>query len=227
MRGPLSDAIEAYDLNEMKRLVFQKEADVNERYGDPYTFCPLVLAVKKNWLEGVEFLVHAKADVNTCDDQRWSVLQEACLLGGEGMEKITRFLLQNGAIVDQKGYMGAYPIHTATNLRSVASLKEICRVTKQIDVCNASASSALALAIYGNNMHSAAVLLDHGAKIAKTHIRIRQLAPWFNELAEQRKSLKKTLIVLFACSKPLITKDVAKILISMVWSTRDDPNWKR
>lgn len=222
MRASLSDAIEAHDLNELKRLINQKEVGVNERYENEFQFCPLVLAIQEVWLEGVEFLVHAKADVNTCDSLGWSVLQEACFLSDGG--KMTRFLLQNGANADHKGWKGVYPIHTATSDRTVGSLKEICRVTKQIDVFDSFGESALCFAVVGGHILAVAVLLDHGAKIAK--VTLDHPPPWFTELVNQRRSLKKTLIVLFACSKPLIAKDVAKILISMVWSTRDNDEWK-
>lgn len=224
MRGPLLHAIKAHDLNEVKRLIDHHDADANERYDNQFYFCPLVLAVQENWLEGVEFLVHAKADVNACDIFGWSVLQESCILGGEGMGEITRFLLQKGAKVDWDGYTGTYPIHLATSDRTTASLKEICRATDQIDVYDGIKESALSRAIHGKHVLAAAVLLDYGAKIRKTFISV--IPPWFTELVDQRRSLKKTLVVLFACSKPLIGKDVAKILISMTWSTRDDANWK-
>jgi ankyrin repeat protein len=92
-----------------------------------------------------------------------------------------------------------------------------------LDGRNKHGHAPLAIAINCNRRDCVERLLDAGAKISNVAAKI---PPWFVELVTQRKTVKRTLIVLFALSRPMVGKDVAKMLISAVWETRDFPEWE-
>lgn len=70
-------------------------------------------------------------------------------------------------------------------------------------------------------------MLDAGAKVSDIlkDVKDVKLPGWFVGLVALRRRVKQTLIVLFALARPLVGKDVAKILIAMAWETRDFSEW--
>lgn len=82
----------------------------------------------------------------------------------------------------------------------------------------------LAQAVRNKHRGCAERLLDAGAKISNVRKDI-QIPNWFTSLVNQRKKVKEVLKVLFVLSRPLIGKDVAKILIAMAWEKRWDERW--
>jgi ankyrin repeat protein len=94
-----------------------------------------------------------------------------------------------------------------------------------LDKQNKYGDTPLASAIFHNNRGCAERLLDAGAKISNVKKDI-EIPDWFTSLVNQRKRVKEALKVVFALSRPLIGKDVAKILISMTWETRWDERWR-
>jgi hypothetical protein len=218
----LNRAVATRNLALLKQAVEQEGADVNFQEHDDMMFCPLVHAVCHKWFDGVHYLINSKADVNARHNDGWSILQESALQSNNA--KITRLLLEKGADPDHCTYNGLNALHIADKDRTITNLREICKVTKNLEVRDIQGRTALCKTVVYCEPLATAVLLDAGAKSSSLTGFV--LPDWFLQLVAQRKSLKQTLTVLFALSRPLVGKDVAKILIAMVWETRDFPEWK-
>lgn len=219
----LNHALVTRDLALLKQAVEKEGANVN--YQEPQNmtmFCPLMHAVGHKWFDGVSYLINSKADVNAHHSDRWSVLQESAFQSNNA--KITRLLLEKGADADRVGYSGLNAMFTALTDRTSDSLRELCRVSKNLEVRDTQGCTPLFRTVVYYEQLAAAVLLDAGAKVSSVELVV--LPEWFEELVAQRKKVKQTLTVLFALSRPLVGKDVAKILIDMVWETRDADEWK-
>ncbi|MEO6078114.1 MAG: ankyrin repeat domain-containing protein [Candidatus Andersenbacteria bacterium] len=214
-------AIVNKDLKHLKRLVEEEGANVNEEMRDVILFSPLSMAVNYKWVEGAQYLLNQKANVNRQSSDDWTILQEAAFVG-DG--KITRLLLEHGADADMIGYKGSTAMSIAANDRTIDALREICRVAKRFDVCNYNLHVPLAKTIYHHDQLAAAILLDAGAKTRDINPTVIW-HPWFKELLDKRRNIKASLIVLFACARPLVNKDIAKMLITMAWETRDFDEW--
>lgn len=211
------------DISQLKRLVDEEKADVNEQWDDKVLFSPLSLAVSFKWFEGVQYLVASKANVNQCSNDGWSILHESAFIGDNG--KITRFLLEHGADPNFIGYEGLRAVNIAANNRSVDSLRELCRVTKNFNKQSGpNGYSPLASTIIFCHPLAAAVLLDAGAKLESLNMMV--YPDWFQELVTQRKNFKMSLIAFYACIYPLIHKDMAKKVIEEMWKTRDFEEWE-
>jgi ankyrin repeat protein len=216
----LRRALETLDLALLKQAVEKEGEDVNNFIIQDKTvvplFCPLVHAVYFKWVEGVSYLIDAKANVNACHPNGQSILSVSVVQHDNA--KITRLLLEKGA-VDLNALLDA------SQDKTVDSLRELCRVTKNLEFRDAEGRTALFCAVKYYAQNAAAVLIDAGAKVSSVELAV--LPKWFSNLVDQRKKLKQTLIVLFALARPLVGKDVAKILIAMAWETRDFSEWKK
>lgn len=222
MMSPWYSVIKDKDLKRLKRLVEDEKANINEGFDDELLFCPLSLTVSDKWLEGAQYLISHKANVNQKSFDDWTILQEAAF---NGNGKITRLLLEHGADADMVGYKGSTAMNTAASDRTIDSLREICRVAKRFDVRNMNGYNPLALTIYNWEPRAAAVLLDAGAKTRDINPTVIWHS-WFEKLVAKRRNIKRTLIVLFACARPLVNKDMAKVLITTSWGTRDFEEWE-
>jgi ankyrin repeat protein len=218
----LHRALETQDLALLKQAVEKEGANVNFQEPQSMTFCPLVHAVSHKWFDGASYLINSKANVNAHHSDGWSILQESAFQSNNA--KITRLLLEKGADADRVAYDGLTAVSTALTDRTSDSLRELCRVSKNLEVRDTQGHTPLFRTVKYYEQLAAAVLLDAGAKVSSFELVV--LPEWFEELVAQRKKLKQTLAVLFALSRPLVGKDVAKILIDMVWETRDADEWK-
>jgi ankyrin repeat protein len=77
--GPLHAAVEAGDLNKVRRLVEQQAADINEI--DDRGIWPLLAAATDGNVKMVELLLELQADPNQLDQYQYSALHEAASLG--------------------------------------------------------------------------------------------------------------------------------------------------
>jgi hypothetical protein len=220
----LNRALETRDLVLLKQAVEKEGANINFQEPQSMMFCPLVHAVSHKWFDGVSYLINSKADVNAHHSDGWCILQESAFQSNNA--KITRLLLEKGADADRVGYSGLNAMFTALTDRTSDSLRELCRVSKNLEVRDTQGHTPLFRTVRYYEQLAAAVLLDAGAKVSSVELVVVVLPEWFEELVAQRKKLKQTLTVLFALSRPLVGKDVAKILIAMVWETRDADEWK-
>lgn len=217
----LSRAISAKDLALLKNLI-EAKANVSHPWEDKILFCPLSSAVSHSWFEGVQCLLQAKADVNQSSKDNWTILQEAAFCANG---PITRLLIDNGANVDAIGYNKQSAMIMASSDRCVASLREICRVAKNFKVCGTQNLIPLEAAVLNHATLATAILLDAGARTTDM-VRTSVWPNWFKDLLASRKRIKSTSVALFACTRPLVGKDMAKTLITMVWDTRDFEEWK-
>lgn len=212
------------DLALLNRLI-EANADVNAYTGDKIHFSHLVVALINHWWDGAEALVAAKADVNGCSAvDGWSVLQEAAWTNNV---RAVKFLIQHGVNIDaHTAYDNTTALYVASTDRTWHSLRELCRVTKAADALCASKNwTALSFSLQTNNARAATLLLDAGAQTSAISKNI-VWPDWFAELVQQRRNIKRTLIAFFACARPLVGKDVTKLVLAMVWETRNFPEWK-
>jgi ankyrin repeat protein len=209
------------DLASLNRLI-EAKADVNAYTGDKRFFSHLVAALIDCWWDGAEALVAAKANVNGCSVDGWSVLQEAAWTNNV---RAVKFLMQHGVNVDaHTAYDNTTALYVASKDRSWHSLRELCRATKAVDaLCGWCNQTALSYSIRTNNPTAASLLLDAGAQTSAINEHT-VWPPWFAELVQQRRNIKRTLIAFFACARPLVGKDVTKLVLTMVWETRDFPS---
>jgi ankyrin repeat protein len=98
--------------------------------------------------------------------------------------------------------------------------KELIRAGAELDGRNNNGYTPLAYAFNNNRLDCVERLLDAGAKISNVDKDIN-IPDWFPLLLARRKRIKQTLAVVFALSRPLIGKDVAKMMIAMAWGNRD------
>lgn len=219
----MEGCIYTQDLALLNRLI-EAKADVNAYTGDKLCFSHLVSALCSYWWNGAEALVAAKADVNGCSIDGWTVLQETAWTNNV---RAVKFLMQNGVNVDVlTDYNNTTALYIASTDRTLDSLRELCRESKALEtVCTDRKSTPLCYAVRTHNIAAAALLLDAGAQTAAISTDI----VWpdqFTELVQQRRNIKRTLTAFSACARPLIGKDVAKLVLAMVWETRDFSEWK-
>jgi hypothetical protein len=85
-------------------------------------------------------------------------------------------------------------------------------------------STPLGIAINWNRRDCAERLLDAGAKLSNIHKDVK-IPNWFPLFLAQRKRVKEISKILFVLSRSLVGKDVAKMIIAMVWETRHFSEW--
>jgi hypothetical protein len=108
LAAPLHDAVRAGDLAEVSTLVVSAP-DINE--ADSYGVTALQLAVRKNNLKIVEFLVTNGADLDIMDPRlKYTALHKAAYKGNFA---IMELLVGSGGNVDLRNDQGASPLHLA------------------------------------------------------------------------------------------------------------------
>jgi len=113
-------AIDNNDLEAIKYLL--REININVQNGDGDT--PLHLAVRKNHLEIIHFLIKKGADLNLANNIGKSPLH---LAAGLGSLELTKILIGAGATLDIRDLSGQSPFHLATwgqHFKTIAYLIE-------------------------------------------------------------------------------------------------------
>lgn len=216
----------------------------------------LIEAVKRNDVESVKAIITGGVDLNALDEHRWSALSWASFEGfvecakvlleakadtenadrrvcvplyaasSSGRLDCLKLLIAHGSNINARSASVSSPLHAAAINGHFECMEELIRFGAQVDEQNKFGYTPLAYAI--DSKHGVVCverLLDAGAKISNINKTI-QIPDWFTPLVNQRKRVKEALKVLFVLTRPHIGKDVAKILITMVWETRNSPQWE-
>lgn len=98
--------------------------------------------------------------------------------------------------------------------------------TRDTFMCTgAGGRTVLDIAIYRGAYDYVSSIIDVGGEHS---LSVNTSPPlWFTELLEQRKNIKRTLIVFHHLGRknPYLKKDMTDKIVRMIWETRDSPNW--
>jgi ankyrin repeat protein len=216
----LIEAIEKSDIESVKTIVAGGGVDMNGV--DERDWTALMYAVRYGFVDCAKVLLDVKADINKADGHGVAPLHYALFRGHLGCVNL---LITRGANVNARDRIGSTPLHYAASAGLVLSVDELIRVGAELDEGDEKGRTPLVRAIICNSRDCAERLLDAGAKLSNVPTNTK-IPNWFLLLLARRKRVKETLVVLFKLSHRLIGKDVAKIIISTVWETRDFPEWE-
>ena len=98
----IANAISAKDLLQLEHLVADKPnidrlRIEGETYHYSYSYTPLIIAVGKNWVEGVQFLIAKGSDLNAFDEEGETALHKAAACD---LDEMVRILLAAGTDPD-------------------------------------------------------------------------------------------------------------------------------
>jgi ankyrin repeat protein len=215
----LIEAVKNNNIESVKTLIAGGGVDVNNTNEKGDT--ALYWAVRMRSVECAKILLDAKADVNV--KNRYGASLFCWVLMNDRVEFVKLFILCNADIHSRDEY-GDSLLHYAVSNGLSSSVEELIRAGAVLDERNEDGYTPLDLAIFCDSWDCVEALLDAGAKISSIHKDV-DIPDRLVALLAQRKRVKEALKVLFVLSRPLIGKDVAKIIISMAWETRVDERW--
>ncbi|XP_046358515.2 uncharacterized protein LOC124136592 isoform X2 [Haliotis rufescens] len=101
-------------------------------------------------------------DVSMCDDERNSVLHQACM---KGLQECVGILCERGARVDIKNSLGYYPVHVAAENNNAPILKTLLKYNADISVKDNENQTPLHHACDEGRTESVSMLIEAGADI--------------------------------------------------------------
>ena len=116
MAGPLHDAVERGDLDQVKQEIAKGE-DVNE--DNLMLGMPLHIAARGGRIAIAEVLIESGADVSA-NDATGTPLDAAV---SEGQVRLAELLISNGASIAAKNSAGIMPIHTAASAGQIEAVE--------------------------------------------------------------------------------------------------------
>lgn len=152
-------AIQAEDLYLLQELI-AGEVDI-DRIGEEISDSPLVLSVKQNWCEGIQFLIEAGSDVNFI-----ACLQEPTPLDVAvelDLREIVELLLRAGAYPDGVGLN--IPLLTAVSKQNISITERLINAGANVNCSDESRATPLISAIETENLGMTALLLQSGALV--------------------------------------------------------------
>mmetsp|Transcript_30497 Transcript_30497/g.86178 ORF Transcript_30497/g.86178 Transcript_30497/m.86178 type:complete len:287 (+) Transcript_30497:491-1351(+) len=160
--SPLHSAVQKGHV-QMVKLLLKAEADVNQR--NSYGKAPLHLAAEGGFVEVAKLLLEAGADVHLLTaEAKASPFMLAVIADQDEMAK---FLIANGANVNQTDSQGTAPISVAASRGKVAVVKVLVEAGADLDVENIHGYTPLCDAVVEDHEEVALLLVDNEAELSQ------------------------------------------------------------
>lgn len=146
--------------------------DINQQDGNLYT--PLIFVSEHGYLEMVDILLDAKADVNAKFEcihpkQNWKRLGDGSTAlmkaAWNGHDEVVRKLIAHGADIDAQDLEGCTALFYAVIMSNHSTVELLLNAGAKSDIKTNRNATALMHAISGSDNQSAKLLIDSGADI--------------------------------------------------------------
>lgn len=230
----LTDAVVFNRIESVKAIIFGGGVNVNDV--DARGCAVLHRAASIGSVELGKILLDAKANVHIMDQYGTTPLHCASYSGHVDFVKL---LITHKANVNAQNYAGNSSLHWAALYGHIACVEEFIRAGAELNGRNDDGWTPLAHAINYNFPDCAERLLDAGANIFKISnvYKVIDIPDWFEVMVAKRKNVVASLRVFigvmrnrFETEGPHVgnrlPKDLLKLLMVMLWSTRFDEKWE-
>lgn len=147
----------SYLLNERRMT-----PDLRDRYG----VTPLMEACETGQLASVELLVEAGAEVNATDKETSTVLMHAC--GGASTPKIVQYLIDHGALVNERDASGCTALTMAAAHGDVGIVRALLAAKADVNAESDEQETPLTFAVVWGHLEVVRALVDAGADVKWT-----------------------------------------------------------
>jgi len=162
--GPIHEAIENGDLDQIKAILSDNPDKVNEK--DASNNTPLHLAALQGNLGIVKMLVDKGADINLGDNENSPPIVNAAL---RNHPEIVKYMLDHGASATLKDDNQMTPMHFAAMGGDTQIMQMLLDKGAEADAANSSGVTPLVYAAYRGKMDAIRLLVEKGADLnAKT-----------------------------------------------------------
>jgi ankyrin repeat protein len=156
----LNEAIQKGDLDDIKSIVSEDRAKINERDDSGNTI--LHNAVREGNIEIVKYLLSQDADVNIKNSGGETALQIAIYSNNE---ELIKYLVSNGADVNFKGVYDESPLHDAIMKGNIEIVKYLVSRGANFNTKNNVQESPLYAAVKNNRLDIVKYLISQGAEV--------------------------------------------------------------
>jgi len=160
MASDIHTAAKNGDITQVKSLIKANPAIINSI--DNKGFTPLHIAITKNQIKIVEYLITAGANVNIKNKNGLSPLFTAL---DRGKNKIAILLIENGADIYIKGYQNRTLLHMAARGNNVTVARSLIGKGIEVNARDSRGNTALDLALVGGKADVTDLLINKGGKI--------------------------------------------------------------
>ncbi len=227
----LTDAVVWNRIESVKAIIFGGGVDVNDV--DARGCTVLHRAAANGSVELGKILLDAKANVHIMDQYGTTPLHCASYSGHVDFVKL---LITHKANVNAQTHAGKSALHWAALFGHIACLEELIRAGAELNGQGDEGCTPLDYTIGYDFRGSTEILLDAGAKLSGLHVDAK-IPDWVEAMVAKRKSVVASLRTFIGVMRNRfetegphvgnrVPKDLLKLLMMMLWSTRLDEKWK-
>jgi ankyrin repeat protein len=225
----LTDAVVWNRIESVKAIIFGGSGvDVNDV--DARGCIVLHRAAANGSVELGKILLDAKANVHIMDQYGTTPLHCASYSGHVDFVKL---LITHKANVNAQPHAGKSALHWAALFGHITCVEEFIRAGAELNGQGDEGCTPLGYTIGYDFRGSTEILLDAGAKLSDVHV----IPDWVETIIAKRKNVVASLRVFIGVMRNRfetegphvgnrVPKDLLKLLMAMLWSTRLDEEWE-
>jgi len=159
--------------------------------------------------------------IDTHGEQGTTLLHVACY---HGRMSSAGWLLERGAEKEARDDWGQTPIHFAAANGHAGCVALLLRHGAYIDALDKNGCPPLADAVLRGQHQACCILLDAGASVELAQKKTR-IPPWVGDFLRGRNACITSATILFARLRPRLGRDMARLIATLVCTTRGANEW--
>lgn len=229
----LIDAVVSGRIESVKVIIFGGGGGADVNGVDGYGWAVLHRAAANGHIECVKILLDAKADVDKEDSSGASPLHYASCFGYADCVKV---LITHKANINARNKDRQSSLHWAAKYGNIACIEELIQAGAELNGQSNYVWTPLTHTISLDFRGSTERLLDAGAKLSDVHKDVN-IPDWVEAMVAKRKNVVTSLQTFIGVMRKRfetegphvgnrVPRDLLKLLMIMLWSTRFDEKWE-